>query len=151
MSDQYIPNKPRPSPPGTEPYRSSLPGDVPSRAPVVEPTRSFSSGMLVAAILVIVAIFAIVMLSSRDAATPVGGSDITIDNSATPLPDAAEPVVPDATVPATPDAGTLPDTGTLPGTGATPVAPDTGATPAEPAPDAGAAEPAPAPTPPANP
>lgn len=101
MSDQY-------TPPGTttitsrpDPYRSDVRVEIPSTAaPAAAPSESgFGTGMLVAAVFVVIAVIAAAIFSNRDAigtgsgVTPPG---VTIENNVAP----ADPVAPAEVVPA---------------------------------------------------
>jgi len=121
MSDPYIPPRPGTAPlgsplgtvPGTEHNRTTINQGGPQH-PVAIPGRSgFGTGMLVAAVFVVVAIMAYAIFgnSDRSVPAPVTAPAATIDNSspATTAPDAVTPAPDPAPLDATPDAPAVPE------------------------------------------
>ena len=140
MSDQYIPPRTPTTVAGTDPYRTTTPGVDPYRTnvrvdvpPGPPPATGFSSGILVAAVFVVVAIIAAAVFSNRDM-FGVGTGDapgVSIENNAAPAPVAPSETVVDPVVPAAPadSAPTMVD----PVAPATPVPDGTPVAPAAPA------------------
>ncbi len=95
MSDQYTPPSPKPYVAATGPYRADVrvevaPPAAPSAAFNAPRETGFGSGILVAAVFVVVAIIAAAIFSNRDA---IGASDaapnVTIENTVAPAESAA--------------------------------------------------------------
>lgn len=150
MADDYTrpTTPPSATPPvsGIDPYLGTSRLDT---EPMAEPRRvlpdrsgGFGSGMLVAAVFVVVAILAAMFFSGRDAVVPAttdgtrDGSDVTIENTVTPSDNGAVATPPAATTDAPAATGT---------------APAPAADPAAPAPADPSAAPAGQPAAPANP
>jgi hypothetical protein len=118
MADPYIP--PRPGAPisGTEQSRTTVNIDTPVGRSSRDSGNGFGTGMLVAAVFVVVGILAFAFYGNSDSAVsaPATAPDVTIENNNAPAATAPEPVAPDA-APAEP-ASPVPDAGT-----AQPVAP----------------------------
>ena len=105
MSDQYIPRgnttlRPSTVLPSTEPYRADVRIDV--AAPASSEVGGFSTGVLVAIVLVVVAIIAAVVFSNREMFGIGSGAmppepapaAVTIENNVSPAETAVDPVAP---------------------------------------------------------